>query len=133
MTLLRGPAVRELFARVVSAGRATVFAFPLPAGESAKQTLQLPPGSNATLEVDARGLGQPGSLVELKPLTAPSARTQAASLDAAGQALFHGVLPGRYRVTLFEGGVEVSRGEVEVDDAGGALTLGSPPSAQGEG
>jgi len=124
VTLERGAAIQEVFAQVVSEGKTLVFPLSLPAESRLTRTLQFPRSSSATLEVDAGGLGQPGSLVELKPLTAVSARTQVASLDANGRVVFQGVLPGRYRVTLFADEAQTSR-EVEVTGAGAEVTLGS--------
>jgi hypothetical protein len=124
LSLQRGPAVRELFAQVVSEGQTRVFRFSLGEGSRIQRTLQLPRSANTQLEVDAGGVALAGSQVELTPLTAQSARTQVATLDASGRVSFRIVLPGRYRVSVKGEGESVSR-EVEVGTEGTSISLGS--------
>lgn len=98
-TLTLGPGIAELFVALAVDGQESVYRLPLsPAGEL-QATLRLRHETRARVEIDASELESPGARIELKPLTALTARNQIATLDERGRATFAGVRPGRYRVS----------------------------------
>ncbi|MBL4846191.1 MAG: carboxypeptidase regulatory-like domain-containing protein [Planctomycetes bacterium] len=116
-----GPSARAVFVSVVVEGQSSVFRLPVGAGGELSATLRLKAERRGRVDVDAAGLGAPGALVELKPLSALAAANQIATLDANGRAVFAGVRPGTYRVTLL--GQASASVEVEVSAAGARAVL----------
>ncbi|MBL4846189.1 MAG: hypothetical protein JKY65_11730 [Planctomycetes bacterium] len=121
LALQVGGGAREVFVSVVVAGDESVFRLPLGADGVVAATLRLRAERRGRVQVDAAAVGGAGARVELKPLTALTARNQVTTLDERGAAVFSGVRPGRYRVTVL-GGVPASV-EVDVSSAGARAVL----------